>query len=72
MPYIVLKIYSNALGIIPFKFLSFESPSIVNVFPVPVYPYANIVPLYPYNTDSTIPKAQSSYILSYFDYIPYV
>jgi hypothetical protein len=29
----------------------------VNVLPVPVYPYAKIVPLYPSKTLSTIPEA---------------
>ena len=39
--------YSNVLGIIPFKFWEFISLDIVYVFPEPVWPYNNIVPLYP-------------------------
>ena len=49
----------KVLGIIPFISGGLSLPSIVCVFPVPVCPYAKIVPLYPSNTDSTIGKAVS-------------
>ena len=44
---------------IPFNSGGDSLPSIVCVFPVPVYPYAKIVPLYPSRTDSTIGNAVS-------------
>ena len=43
------NIYYIALEAIPSLF----DPNIVYVFPVPVYPYANIVELMPCNTEST-------------------
>jgi len=48
---------SKVLGIIPLSSGGFALPSIVWVLPVPVYPYAKIVPLYPSKTDSTIGSA---------------
>lgn len=36
---------SNALGMTPFKSLLVGTPDIVCVFPVPVCPYAKIVPI---------------------------
>lgn len=52
----------KALGIIPIKagLSSLNFPSIVYVLPVPVWPYAKIVPLKPSRTLSTIGKAVSS------------
>ena len=40
-----------ARGIIPLFDLLLKSPTIEYVFPEPVCPYANIVPLYPFNAD---------------------
>lgn len=47
---IVLKICSIERGINPFRFFLKMSPNIEYVLPEPVYPYANIVPLYPFIT----------------------
>ena len=47
-------LWANELGIIPFNSGFERTPSIVNVLPVPVCPYANTVPLYPSNTKPTI------------------
>lgn len=61
------SIYKNMLrndrGIIPSK-TALGSPSIVKVLPVPVCPYANIVPFYPSIDDWTIGYAVFSNIYS--------
>jgi len=41
----MLKIVSKERGMIPFNSASEGTPLMVNVFPVPVCPYAKIVPL---------------------------
>lgn len=38
------NIWANEFGIIPLRFGSVRTPSIVNVLPVPVCPYAKTVP----------------------------
>jgi hypothetical protein len=50
-----LKISSIALGMIPLygSLWLYLNPSIVKVLPVPVYPYAKIVALYPSKTEQT-------------------
>lgn len=53
--------WANEFGIIPLSSGDVWDPSIVNVLPVPVWPYANIVPLKPLNTLSTIGRATSLY-----------
>ena len=52
---IYLNISSTERGIIPRygSRLLAPNPSIVNVFPVPVYPYAIIVALNPFKEDNT-------------------
>jgi hypothetical protein len=62
-----LNISSIDLGIIPLygSFELYLNPSIVNVLPVPVYPYANIVALYPSRTDITACFAVVSYTYAY-------
>lgn len=59
-PSIAWKMYRIARGTIP-RWSPYP-PYIVCVLPVPVWPYAKIVPLYPYNTDSIIGRAVSSKI----------
>lgn len=78
-----MNIASVDLGTIPLysSDILYLNPSIVCVFPVPVWPYANIVPfkfrnhnnylpLYPSNTDSTIGNAVSLYTCSYVESEP--
>lgn len=57
---IAFTMCSNVLGIMPLYLSDYGSPIIVNVFPLPVYPYANIVPLNPSITLSTNPNAAVS------------
>ena len=52
--WIFLNIWANELGIMPLSSGFDRTPSIVKVFPVPVWPYATTVPLYPSNTKPTI------------------
>ena len=49
-----LKIYDIARGIIPLSTYRSAPPVIVNVFPLPVCPYANIVELKPANAEVTL------------------
>ena len=44
--------------------LSAAPPVIVNVLPLPVWPYAKIVPLYPSSTESTTGRATVSNTVS--------
>ena len=53
------KIASVDLGMIP-RSDSFVKPSIVYVLPVPVWPYAMIVALYPSRQESTAGRAVSA------------
>lgn len=50
---------SKERGMIPFSCGSEGTPLIVKVLPVPVYPYAKMVPLYPCKTKSMIGYASS-------------
>ena len=49
------------LGIIPLKCVSNILPNILCVFPLPVYPYAKIVPLYPFKTSTIVFLPTMSY-----------
>ena len=58
------NIYSMALGITPHSSGFLYLPTIVCVLPVPVWPYANMVPLNPSSTESTTGRAAPSYTYS--------
>lgn len=62
---------SKARGMMPLKTGSLATPLIVKVLPVPVWPYAKIVPLYPWITFSQMVKAVSAKTLSYSEFQSY-
>ena len=61
------KICAKVLGMIPLSCGDVFAPDMVYVLPVPVCPYANIVPLYPWRTLSTIGLAVSLYISTWVE-----
>ena len=63
---IASKIWWKARGMMPRSSGGSFTPSIVNVLPVPVCPYAKIVPLKPSSTESTIRLAVCAYKFSCF------
>lgn len=58
--------YVKVLGIRPLSSKLYVPPVIVNVFPEPVWPYAKMVPLYPYIAESTTSFATLSNIFYCF------